>query len=274
MMISIADSKFPTSCSNTYLERCMTTINFKQLKDGFQKDGYVFIANFLDVDEIKNINARLDAYIKETVLSMPDKHVFYEDKSNRSTIKQLQDMHLYDTFFAAYLHKSRFEELAEILLDEKVSGRTIEYFNKPPKIGKATPPHQDGYYFMITPQRAVTMWMALENVDEQNGCVRYIKGTHLKGMRPHGRTTTTGFSQGISDYGEKDFADEIPFPAKPGDLLVHHSMTIHRADANSSDTRSRKALGLIYFGESAREDLEAKRAYQKILADESAAANA
>jgi len=107
--------------------------------------------------------------------------------------------------------------------------------------------------------------MALENADEENGCVRYIRGSHLKGARPHGKTQTLGFSQGITDYSEKDFASEIPFPAKPGDLLIHHAMTIHRADGNKTNSRTRKALGFIYFGESAKEDTEAKKAYQQKL---------
>lgn len=136
-------------------------------------------------------------------------------------------------------------------------------------IGKPTPPHQDGYYFMLNPSVAVTMWMALEPADEENGCVKYVKGSHQKSMRPHGRTKTLGFSQGIVDFGtDDDMANEVAFPAKPGDLLVHHSLTIHRAGGNTSKTRSRKALGLIYFGESAKEDVEAKKAYQQKLQEE------
>lgn len=113
------------------------------------------------------------------------------------------------------------------------------------------------------------MWLALEDADEENGCVRYVKGSHLKPMRPHARTQTAGFSQGIIDYGiADDLINEVAVPAGPGDLLIHHAMTIHRADGNSSLSRSRRALGLIYFSESAKEDSEAKAAYQKILAQE------
>jgi phytanoyl-CoA hydroxylase len=122
---------------------------------------------------------------------------------------------------------------------------------------------------MLDPSVAVTMWMALEPADEENGCVKYVKGSHLKGMRPHGRTKTLGFSQGITDFGtEDDLQNEIAFPAQPGDLLVHHSLTIHRAGGNTTTNRNRKALGLIYFGESAREDIEAKKAYQEKLQKE------
>jgi len=84
---------------------------------------------------------------------------------------------------------------------------------------------------MLQPNEAVTMWMALEPVDEENGCVRYVKGSHKKGMREHRRTQTLGFSQGMTDFGtDEDLANEVFFHTQAGDLLVHHSLTIHRAD--------------------------------------------
>lgn len=110
--------------------------------------------------------------------------------------------------------------------------------------------------------------MALEPADEENGCVKYIKGSHLTGVRPHGKTKTLGFSQQIVDYGKDDVKKEISIPAQPGDLLIHHSLTIHCAGGNYSLTRCRKALGLIYFGLSAKEDVEAESAYQKKLNSE------
>ena len=110
------------------------------------------------------------------------------------------------------------------------------------------------------------MWLALEDVDEENGCVRYVRGSHLRGPRPHGRTQTLGFSQGITDFGTPDDqAEAVAMPARAGDLLIHHPMLVHWAEGNRSATRSRRALGAIYFAESAREDLEAKAAYQQKL---------
>jgi phytanoyl-CoA hydroxylase len=245
----------------------MENIHLASIKENYDRDGYVFIPGFLNGTEVKGINGMLEHFIENKVPGMPSNYVFYENNDDPGTLKQLQDIHQYEPFFEKILKGSKFEEIAAVLLEDKVIGKNLEYFNKPPKIGKPTPPHQDGYYFMLNPPKAITMWMALEDADEENGCVRYIQGSHLKGMRPHGRTKTLGFSQGITDYGEEDFAKEIAFPAKPGDLLIHHAMTIHRADGNQSD-RSRKALGFIYFGESAREDIEAKKAYQLRLSEE------
>lgn len=243
----------------------MGTIDFESLKESFDKDGYIFISGFFTGEEIQQLNEALAHFIKEIVPAMQSKHVFYEDKSNPTTLKQLQNMFSYDPYFHQLLVGGKFEEIAEVLLEDKVIGKEIEYFNKPPGIGKPTPPHQDNYYFMLNPPKAVTMWMALEEVNKVNGCLHYVKGSHLNGLRPHGRTQTLGFSQSITDFGEEDLANEVAFPAQPGDLLIHHSLTIHRADENKSFSRSRRALGFIYFSVSAKEDIEAKEAYMKRL---------
>lgn len=240
-----------------------------EIKEEFKNDGFVFIPNFLSKEEVEEIRINFERVINEVVPNMPESRVFYEENSNPDTLKQLMDLHIYDKFFEKVLNNSKFKEIAEFLLSDKVIGKNLEYFNKPPKIGKPTPPHQDGYYFMLNPSVAVTMWMGLESADEENGCVQYIKGSHLKGMRPHGRTSTLGFSQQVQDFGTaEDKQNTVCFPANAGDLLIHHSLTIHFANGNKSDTRTRKALGLIYFGESAKEDSVAKAAYQKKLADE------
>ena len=42
--------------------------------------------------------------------------------------------------------------------------------------------------------------------------------------------------------------------AQAGDLIVHHAAMIHRAPANLTSDRSRKAVGAIFYGASARRD--------------------
>jgi len=234
----------------------------------FGEDGYVAFPGFLSADEVAEVRANLERFIRETVPTLPREHAFYEDKSRPETLKQLQNLHTYDAFFGGLTIGGVFEDVASQLMREKAVAQNVQYFNKPAGVGQPTPVHQDGYYFKLEPCVAVTMWLALEKVDAENGCVRYLPGSHRRGMRPHGRTTTLGFSQGISDYGEADERAEVPMPAEPGDLLVHDALTIHRADGNHSPTRSRQALGFVYFGESARIDEEARTAYQEQLTRE------
>jgi len=238
----------------------------------FNDDGFVAIPSFFNAVELAEIEINLDRFVREVVPTLAPTEVFYEDKDRLDSLKQIQRMHEHDSFFG-HLYRGKPKRLAEELLDEAVVAKNLQYFNKPPVLGQATPPHQDGFYFMLQPCLALTMWIALDVVDEINGCVRYVKGSHKNGLRPHRRTRTLGFSQGISDFGtEVDRAQEVMCIAQPGDLLAHHAMTIHRAESNRSERRSRRALGFIFYGESALEDKMAHLAYKQKLESELAAA--
>jgi len=241
-------------------------------KAAFDRDGYIALRGFLDAAEVAELCGEFTRF-RDTILPhLPRNEVFYEQLGEASTLKQVQRLHEHDTFFGLMMEQGKFRRVAEIVLGEPVTCQNMQYFNKPAGVGQPTPPHQDGYYFMLEPCAAVTMWLALEDVDEETGCVRYVTGSHQLGMRAHARTGTLGFSQGIPDYPcPNDRVHERAFPARPGDLLVHHALTIHRADGNTSPTRTRRAMGFIYYAASARPDEQAHAAYKARLAEDLAA---
>jgi len=236
----------------------------EQIRDAFRRDGFVVVRSFLNPLEIERVRKRMDAYVRDIVPFVPRAHAMFEDKSKPQTLKHLCDVSNHDPFFGRLMYSEAFVGLAELLLDSPVRAGNLQWFNKPPRIGQPTPPHQDGYYWMLEPNEGCTMWLALDAADEANGCVRYVPGSHKLPVRPHSRTTTLGFSQGISDFGDADRAAEVVLTAQPGDLLIHHALTIHRADGNPSE-RHRRALGFVYFARKAQEDLAKKEAYAKAL---------
>lgn len=237
------------------------------IKETFDQDGYVTFEEFLSPREVAEVQQQIRRYVEQVAPHVPPEFVMYEIKGQPETLKQMTLMHNQDSWFRELLFSPKFKDVAELLLGEPAEPKNLQWFNKPPRLSKPTPPHQDGYYFMLEPNEAVTMWLALDTVDETNGCVRYMPGSHRQPIRAHDRTTILGFSQGVSDYSDADRAREVAIPAEPGDLLVHHAGTIHRADNNNSD-RTRRAIGLIYYSKSAREDRSRHEAYQRSLANE------
>ncbi|MEC7200442.1 MAG: phytanoyl-CoA dioxygenase family protein [Verrucomicrobiota bacterium] len=230
----------------------------------FRKHGFVAMQSFLDPAERSELEKQLSEQVLPSLHKLPAEHVFYEDRQSRESLKQIQHLESHYKWFADWMH-DRPRKLAESLLGEDVVPKNLQYFNKVPGMNQPTPPHQDGYYFMLQPPVALTMWLALDEVDVTNGCLCYVPGSHRQGLRMHAPTRTLGFSQGVMDYGDADKASEIACPAQAGDLLVHHALTIHRAAKNSHPTRQRRALGFIFYGQSAREDRQRKAAYQRQL---------
>jgi phytanoyl-CoA hydroxylase len=230
-------------------------------KQPFDEHGFVIVRQFLDADELTELTTNLDRYIRDVVPSLPDADAFYQDRGRPETLKQLQHMDV-DPYFRNYCRHPKWRGLAEALLGEAAQADAPEWFNKPPGANHVTPPHQDNYYFCLTPPQVLTIWLALDPVDAENGCLRYVDGSHRGGFRAHRRSQILGFSQGISDYAAEDFTCEVAALLQPGDAVAHHGMTIHRADANLSPARPRRSFALVFRGESCRRDEAAFARYQ------------
>ncbi len=240
------------------------------LRTQFERDGYVVIRNFLPAELFAELRSELDRYVRDVVPTLPDVDAFYDDRRRPETLKQLVRIEQ-DPYFAAMVTHPAWTAVAELLLGEPAKAQGAEWFNKPAGTNHVTPPHQDNFYFCMTPPRVLTMWLALDVVDEENGCLRYIPGSHQRGIRPHRRTQTLGFSQGIADYNDADRAVEAVIHAQPNDVLIHHGNTIHRADANTSSVRQRRSFAVVFYGASTQRDESAFGRYLESAKSQQAA---
>lgn len=239
-------------------------MRFDSYKAAFDRDGFVIVRQLLPADEFQTLRRELDRYIRDVVPTLEDAHAFYDDKSRPETLKQMQHMGV-DPYFRDYVRHPIWNDLAKTLVGEDVTIQEPEWFNKPAGTNHVTPPHQDNYYFCLKPANVLTIWMALDVVDEENGCLRYVPGSHLRGIRPHNRSNVLGFSQGITDYDEADRAIEVPIHLQPGDIVAHHGNAIHRANANTSPTRHRRAFAMVFKGVGCQRDEEAFARYDNAL---------
>ena len=246
------------------------TDRYKQAKIDFDTHGYAVVRGFFNTQQMQELLAEYDRYVAEVLDTVGPMDVFFEEKDKPQTLQRISNLNRYDDYFKQLLHSDRWSNLAALLLDDIVTPQGVGMFNKPPVIGKPTPPHQDGYYWMLEPCVGLSYWMALDPVDQSNGCLRFVPGSHDGPYRSHKRGTTFGFSQEITDFGDADRAIEEAVELQPGDLVVHHGKTIHRADANTSE-RMRRGLVTVFWGSRAKEDTARKAAYHKQLQEELAA---
>ena len=234
---------------------------FEIEKQHYDQHGFIIIRQLLDDRDFTELQENLNRYIRDIVPTLADADAFYQDRSRPETLKQLQRMGC-DPYFRDYVQHPKWRALAEALVGEIVNADQPEWFNKPPGTNHVTPPHQDNYYFCLAPSNVVTIWLAMDSVDAENGCLRYVDGSHHNGFRKHARSKILGFSQGITDYTSDDFIREVAVPLQPGDAAAHHGMTIHRADANMSTTRHRRSFAMVFRGVSCQRDEAAFARYQ------------
>ncbi|MBI2505529.1 MAG: phytanoyl-CoA dioxygenase family protein [Candidatus Latescibacteria bacterium] len=139
-------------------------------------------------------------------------------------------------------HEPLFRELASApALVEAVAsiiGRPVQIMHdqsqlKPPRVGSAKPPHQDNAYHKIEPpDLTVTAWVAIDEATLENGCMRFIPGSHKWGLLDH--TPLPGQEHNLSPEG-LDLSTEVALPCKAGDVALFHTLVLHHSLPNRTD---------------------------------------
>ncbi|MAE08617.1 MAG: phytanoyl-CoA dioxygenase family protein [SAR324 cluster bacterium] len=242
--------------------------NEERKNSTFKDNGFFVSSKYLNKKHTNKIISNVDRFISDIVPKMPNTKVYYDEIKNKDSLKQIQMMFAYDKYFYDLIYDSSIFQIAEKLLEEKPTPINLQYFNKAPLWSKPTPPHQDGYYFKINPIKAITLWLALDDVDETNGCISYYPKSHLHGLRNHVRSGVLGFSQCLpNDDNLLNECNEIRMTCSAGSLLAHDALLIHSADKNLSH-RPRRSLGFIYYGSSVEINKNKASEYQKSLDDD------
>jgi phytanoyl-CoA hydroxylase len=123
---------------------------------------------------------------------------------------------------------------------------------KPPEARTELPWHQDSGYTPTVPEEYVTCWLALDDADEDSGCLWVLPGSHHDGRQRHHDGGSGPFRVGY-DGAE----DGLCVPVPRGGVLVFSSLLMHRSGPNTSG-RPRRAWIIQYCVADARSALSGK----------------
>jgi phytanoyl-CoA hydroxylase len=140
--------------------------------------------------------------------------------------------------------------IASQLLDAPAAVFGITYLCKPAKTGLPALWHQDGapWAGRLGGSPALTIWIALDDTNASNGCLRVIPGSHRRAAEPLRPNVLAASMFGVEmDAALVDEGDAIELPLESGQGSVHHPNLIHGSGSNRS-THSRRALAIRYQG--------------------------
>ena len=108
---------------------------------------------------------------------------------------------------------------------------------KMPEVGAPTPWHQDVAFrdprFEYT---EINMWVALQDVTAESGCLRYVPGSHSIPVLPHHSLNDDRTSQIFECVGNFDESTAVACPLPAGGCAIHLPGTLHSAGPNVSPT--------------------------------------
>jgi hypothetical protein len=147
-------------------------------------------------------------------------------------------------------------DYAADLLGENVIAGGSHFFCKMPGDGKGVAWHQDASYWPLTPSKALTVWLAIDDADQENGCMRFVAGSHHVGhltYRPSTAADHNVLNQTIDNA--EQYGEVVWNPVPAGWCSIHSDLLLHGSDPNLSNRR-RCALTLRYCSADVRASLE------------------
>ena len=107
--------------------------------------------------------------------------------------------------------------------------------------------HQDASFWPITPSKVVTVWLAVDDVDEENGAMNIFPGTHRLGVIPF-EWVTEGETGVLNQHvhNPEQYAKPVSVNLKAGQMSLHSDMLLHGSMPNPS-SRRRCGLTMRYF---------------------------
>ena len=161
----------------------------------------------------------------------------------------------YDEGFLDFCKNKIILDYVEQLIGPDFALWNSSFFAKPPIDGHATPWHQDGQYWPIRPLATCTVWLAIDDATIENGCLRFIKGSHIdQKLKSHNinndKNLTLNQELMKEEYDEENAVNLI---LKRGQISLHDVYLVHGSEANNSPN-ARRAITMRFMPTSSKYD--------------------
>tara|TARA_B100001175_G_scaffold40679_1_gene30024 strand:- start:213 stop:1040 length:828 start_codon:yes stop_codon:yes gene_type:complete len=201
----------------------MRSLSEKQINQ-YNEDGFIAPINVLSVEEACEIREEIERIEK--------------DWPNELEGLGRNYVHLISTVFDKIPHNPKILDAVESIIGENILICGTTLFIKDPDQKGFVSFHQDAKYIGLEPHNWVTGWLAVTDTNEENGCMRMLKGSHKEDLKFHNQKfdennlLTRG--QTIENVHIKE---TTPVRLKAGQLSLHHPKIIHGSGLNKTKDR-------------------------------------
>jgi non-haem Fe2+, alpha-ketoglutarate-dependent halogenase len=199
----------------------------------FNRDGYLKGIRIFSRQEMTGIRRYFDQLLARTLAAGGDSYSI--------STAHLRYGRVYDL-----LTHPRIVACVKDLLGENVIAWGSHFFCKMPGDGKRVAWHQDSSYWPLTPSKAVTAWLAIDNAAVENACMRYIPASHHLGHLTY--TLSENDEANVLNQtvaGVEKLGEPVDVELKAGEISIHSDLLLHGSEANES-SRRRCGLTLRY----------------------------
>ena len=212
----------------------MTKLLSQAAVEAYRRDGFYSPVRVMSAADAQGFRAALEAH--EAKLGQP-----LQSNMRHKT-------HLLFTWADALVHHPKVLDAVEDAIGPDILCWTTTFFIKEANSPGFVSWHQDSTYWGLDPDEVITAWIAFTEVNEANGYMQVIPGSHKIDQLPHVDTFHKDnlLSRGQEIAVEVDTSKAVGIELRAGEMSLHHIKLVHGSEPNRSADR-RIGLAIRYI---------------------------
>ena len=203
-----------------------------QLRQAYERDGYIFPLEVMTTDRAAEHRAMFESV----------EAAYAEDAVASRIVKGFASSVL--PFVDEIMRLPSLLGPVRAILGDDLLVMGANFFIKEPETPAFVSWHQDLTYWGYDGASEVTAWVALTAATPDQGCMRFIPGSHQREIVGHSDTfdESNMLSRGQEISLEVNEAEAVDAILEPGDMSLHHGHLFHASNPNSS---AHRRIGLV-----------------------------
>ena len=206
--------------------------------DFYHDNGYLLVEGAISAEQLKALREATYRLMDLSRSVVESDHRFDLDAGhgpNTPRLTRIKLPHSQDPVFWDVLKNSRMTEVLKQLLGPNTMIQTTKLNTKAPGGGQAVEWHQDWAFYPHSNDTMLAIGLMLEDVDEANGPLQVIPGSHKGPVLSHQNKDNVFCGAIDPEDPDFDFAKAVTLTGKAGDMTVHHVRMLHGSSPNNSD---------------------------------------
>jgi len=215
----------------------------------FQTNGYLPFQQIATPEEVRELRAKIEDLFERKV---GEKEGAQEDflAGEKNGVKKTAPQIMNPVNYLPELHRTQCfknaHAIARQILGENARCICDLAIVKQAYVGTETPWHQDeAFRDPKLEYHEMNVWVALQDANQENGCLRYLPGSHRNEVLQHGPPNDDPTSQALQCIGAFDEGNAVTCELPAGGCAIHHSRMLHSAWPNVS-AGSRVAYVMVF----------------------------
>lgn len=217
-------------------ERTNTTETTTEQRALFEAQGHLLVEQVASAGEIGRLVAAFEQQVATWSAEIDTPLEEY-----LAVVSQWRNVWERNETFRDRLHHPRSAAIAaELIGCDEVRVFHDHLIVKPPHGGATIPWHRDFPNIPVAEPRAVSCWLALDDVTVDSGAMRFMPGGHKEPMTP-----ALDFLNEKKEWGDRE-SEAVAVAVPAGSAIFHHCLSWHTSPANRT-ARWRRAYIIIYL---------------------------